>query len=407
MTFIRRMIPFFPAIRAGKPRKGLFAAMLSVLFLLPVSTRATDLSIRILSDAAHAHVLFTAELGQYLVYDGDHRPIMELAQGSALSVAIKDGQIELKKGEELVGVFYNLIFEGKGLKAIFSLQAGNKPADQKRFFDDHLDVSVDKTKLFFINHVDLENYVAGVVQSEVRGISDQTDFYKVQAIISRTYAMGNLRRHNEEGFDLCDNVHCQVYKCRNNTPIVLTATVQSAGEVIVDGKDHLITASFFSNSGGQTANSEDVWNSPVSYLRSVVDTFSLGMKNATWEKVMPKSEWLSFLAKTYHYDIHDEVMKDSALHFEQPERKVNFAGGIPLKNIRRDLQLRSTFFSVSVKGNDVILSGRGYGHGVGLSQEGVVRMIDLGYSVPEAIGHYYTGVTIKLLEELPAGKLGD
>ena len=383
-----------------------FGMGLILCFLLPARVSGTDLSVRVLSDKAYPKAYFTAELGQYRVYDGDHKPIMELASGQTLRISIKDGQIELHQGEELVGIFYNLIFEGKGLKAIFSLQ-DSRNSTQKCFYDDHLDVSVDKTKLFFINHVDLENYVAGVVQSEVRGISDQTDFYKVQAIISRTYAMGNLRRHNEEGFDLCDDVHCQVYKCRNNTPIILTATVQSAGEVIVDGKDNLITASFYSNSGGQTANSEDVWNAPVSYLRSVPDTFSLGMKNAVWEKVMPKSEWLSFLNRKYQYDIHNAAMKDSALHFQQPERKVNFAGGIPLKNIRRDMQLRSTFFSVDTKGNDVILSGRGYGHGVGLSQEGVVRMIDLGYSVREAIEYYYTGVTIKSLEELPAGKLGD
>lgn len=373
---------------------------------MPSKAGATDLSVRILSDAAYSGVRFTAELGQYLVYDGDHNPIMELAQGEVLWLETKDGRIEVKKGEELTGVFYNLIFEGKGLKAIFSVQSEGR-GGKKRFYDDHLDVSVDKTKLFFINHVDLENYVAGVVQSEVRGVSDQTDYYKVQAIISRTYAMGNLRRHSEEGFDLCDEVHCQVYQCRNNTPIILTATVQSASMVIVDGKNNLINATFFSNSGGQTANSEDVWNAPVSYLRSVADTFSFGMKNATWEKVMLRSEWLAFLSKTYHYNIQDEVMRDSALHFEQPNRKVNFAGGIPLKNIRRDLQLRSAFFSVSEKGNDVILSGRGYGHGVGLSQEGVVRMIDLGHSVNEAIEHYYTGVSIKTLEELPAGKLGD
>ncbi|MCM1531000.1 MAG: SpoIID/LytB domain-containing protein [Bacteroides sp.] len=381
--------------------------LLAFLMLLPAMGFGTDLSIRILSDKSFSRAYFTAELGQYRVYDGDHKPIMEMAAGESLLISIKDGQIDLRKNDELVGVFYNLIFEGKGLKAIFSLQEDSKNAEQKRFYDDHLDVSVDKMVLFFINHVDLENYVAGVVQSEVRSISDQTDFYKVQAIISRTYAMGNLRRHNEEGFDLCDNVHCQVYKCRNNTPIILTATVQSAGKVIVDGKDNLITASFYSNSGGQTANSEDVWNAPVSYLRSVPDTFSLGMKNAVWEKVMPRSEWLSFLNRKYGYDIHNSVMKDSALHFQQPVRKVNFAGGIPLKNIRRDMQLRSTFFSVDTKGNDVILSGRGYGHGVGLSQEGVVRMIDLGYSVREAVEHYYTGVTIKSLEELPAGKLGD
>lgn len=350
---------------------------------------------------------FTAELGRYRVMDGDRNVVLELETGQSVDLEVKDGKIGLYSNGEQKIASYNLILEGTGLKAIFGMESLASGNAVKRYYDDHLDVSVEKDHLFLINHVDLENYVAGVVQSEVRGISEKTDFYKVQAIISRTYAMCNLHRHTAEGFDLCDDVHCQAYKSRNNTPIILTATVQSAGEVIVDGKDNLITASFYSNSGGQTANSEDVWNSPVSYLRSVPDTFSLSMKNAFWEKEMPRSEWLSFLQKTYNYDIHDPVMRDSALHFRQPERKAFFAGGVPLKNIRRDLNLRSTFFSVDLQGSHVVLQGRGYGHGVGLSQEGVVRMMELGYSVEEAIGHYYTGVSIKSLEELPAGSVGD
>lgn len=379
----------------------------SFLFSCFLAGYATDVSVRIFSVEKSARMRFTAELGTYRIMDGDRKQIADLQAGEWVDMAVGEGKIELVRGDSILSSSYNLIVEGSGLKAIFGIQDKSRPNSVKRYYDDHLDVSVDKNRLFLINHVDLENYVAGVVQSEVRGISDQTDFYKVQAIISRTYAMSNLHRHNEEGYDLCDDVHCQVYHSRNNTPIILTATVQSAGEVIVDGKDNLITASFYSNSGGQTANSEDVWNAPVSYLRSVPDTFSLAMKNAYWEKRMPRSEWLGFLHRTYRYDIQDPVMKDSALHFQQPERKAFFAGGIPLKNIRRDLKLRSTFFSVEEQGGSIVLKGRGYGHGVGLSQEGVVRMMELGYSVQEAIGHYYTGVSIKNLDELPAGSVGD
>ena len=382
--------------------------LLTVLLMVClVKGYATDVSVRIFSTEPSSKMRFTAELGRYRVLDGDRNRLLELATGEDMVLSVKDGKIEVFRADTLFAETFNLIVEGTGLKAIFGLQNMAKNNTVKSFYDDHLDVSVEKTSLFLINHVDLENYVAGVVQSEVRGISDRTDFYKVQAIISRTYAICNLHRHSEEGFDLCDDVHCQAYRSRNNTPLILTATVQTAGEVIVDARDVLIMASFYSNSGGQTANSEDVWNAPVSYLRSVPDTFSLSGKNAYWEKEMPRSEWLNFLHKTYRYDIQNPVMRDSALSFAQLERKAFFAGGIPLKNIRRDLKLRSTFFSVQERGGTVILKGRGYGHGVGLSQEGVVRMMDLGYSVQEAIEHYYTGVSIKNLSELPAGSVGD
>ncbi len=382
---------------------ALWIFMAGILFRVS----AADVSVRVFSDQACPEMSFTAELGDYHVYDGERKLIRDLATGESVVLKVKGEKIAVEQGGRSLGSFYNLIFEGSGLKAIFGLRVEKDGKTLVRYYDDHLDVSVEKSSLFLINHVDLENYVGGVVQSEVRGVSDKTDFFKVQAIISRTYAMSNMHRHDEEGFNLCDGVHCQVYHSRNNTPVILTATVQSAGQVIVDSRDNLITAAFHSNSGGQTANSEDVWNAPVSYLRSVEDTFSLSMKNAVWEKRMPRSEWLGFLESRYDYPVRNARMRDSALTFSQPERKACFAGGIPLKDIRTDLKLRSSFFSVRTEGTEVVLEGRGYGHGVGLSQEGVVRMIEQGYTVEDVIKHYYTGVSIKTLEELPVGKPGN
>lgn len=374
--------------------------------ILPVVLHATDVSVRIFSGQGFGKMKFTAEFGQYMLRDGNQRLIMTLETGSSLDLVVRDGKIDVTGDGKRIGTYPNLILEGVGLKAIMGIQ----PLDRdlpKRYYDDHLDVSVEAKNLYLINHVNLENYVAGVVQSEVRGISDQTDFFKVQAIISRTYAMNNLMRHKTEGYDLCDGVHCQVYHSRNNTPVILTATVQSAGLVLVDEQENLITASFYSNSGGQTANSEDVWSTPVSYLRSVPDTFSMSMKNAYWTKEMSRDEWLGFLSGKYGYDIKNPVMRDSALTFTQEQRKARFAGGIPLKNIRQDLNLRSTFFSVRTEGKRVTLLGRGYGHGVGLSQEGVVRMIDLGYSVREVLEHYYTGVQIRSLEDMSSDSMDE
>lgn len=379
---------------------------IALCLLLPLTLYATDVSVRVFSDQNISKMRFTVEFGQYRLLDGNQRSIIDLPTATDVEFTVRDGKIDVVSNGKKVGTYPNLIMEGVGLKAIMGLQPIGKNIP-KRYYDDHLDVSVEKGSLFLINHVNLENYVAGVVQSEVRGISDQTDFFKVQAIISRTYAMNNLLRHKSEGYDLCDGVHCQVYHSRNNTPIILTATVQSAGLVIVDEQDNLITASFYSNSGGQTANSEDVWTAPVSYLRSVPDTFSMSMKNAYWTKEMTRDEWLGFLNKTYNYNIKDPVMRDSALSFTQEQRKSVFPGGIPLKNIRRDLNLRSTFFSVKTEGRKVTLMGRGYGHGVGLSQEGVVRMIDLGYSVREVIEHYYTGVKLRSLEEMSEDVMGE
>jgi stage II sporulation protein D len=62
--------------------------------------------------------------------------------------------------------------------------------------------------------------------------------------------------------------------------------------------------------------------------------------------------------------------------------------------MRSDLNLRSTFFSVVTEGDSVILKGKGYGHGVGLCQEGAMAMAVKGFRYREIINFYYTGVII-------------
>jgi stage II sporulation protein D len=90
-------------------------------------------------------------------------------------------------------------------------------------------------------------------------------------------------------------VHCQAYYGMPRDVNVFKATEATKGKVVVDENLNLITAAFHSNSGGQTANSEDVWGSRLPYLRSVNDTFSTKMPNAKWERKMAKEDWLSYL----------------------------------------------------------------------------------------------------------------
>ncbi len=377
-------------------------------FVLWTGSRAyaTDLSVRIFSEKQSAAYVFTTALGVYHIFDSEEQRLLELQEDQSVVLRVEAENIAVLQGDSLLGVYPSLSLDGEGLKAIFAVYPEGE-ASEVRYYDDHLEVGVENGRLFLVNVVNVENYVAGVTQSEVRSISDKLAFYKIQAIIARTYAINNLRRHMNEGYHLCDGVHCQVYKSRNNTPLILTATVQTAGELIVDTADQVITASFYSNSGGETVASEDVWRYEIPYLRPVRDTFSLSMRNAFWVKEMSRKDWLDFLERQYNYPVKNTVMRDSALSFRQIRRKVYFPNQIPLKNIRQDLNLRSTYFSVSTQGDQVKLTGRGYGHGVGLSQEGAVRMVDLGYSVEDVVRFYYTGVSIKHMDQLSIGDLSD
>jgi stage II sporulation protein D len=93
----------------------------------------------------------------------------------------------------------------------------------------------------------------------------------------------------------------------------MKAVTDTKGKVVVDDNLNLIDAAFHSNSGGQTANSEDVWGSKLPYLRSVNDTFSTKMPNAKWERKMAKEDWLSYLKLKHNYPIQDSNARWLAL----------------------------------------------------------------------------------------------
>ena len=268
-----------------------------------------------------------------------------------------------------------------------------KGVKQRTYEGDLVVSAIDKGYLQILNEVDFETYLAGVVQSEIYGT--QSDIFRVQAIISRTWALRNMKKHRADGYNFCDYVHCQAYQNRCVRPDIMLGTMQSSGETIVDADGKLIETPFHSNSGGETANSEDVWRSALPYLRSVPDTFSYRMRQSNWTKVIPREKWLNYFAKTHKINLQDSTAKATLLTFSQPHRQAKLLG-VPLTRVRTDFGLKSTFFSVGTEptSGDIVLSGHGYGHGVGLSQEGTIRMVGLGISYDSIIRHYYSGAQI-------------
>jgi len=215
--------------------------------------------------------------------------------------------------------------------------------------------------------------------------------------------LSNARRHANEGFELCDGVHCQYYKGKTNDAQIIAAGYATRGQVVVDNNLNLITAAFHSNCGGQTVNSEDVWALPMNYLKAVKDTFCLRQPHAGWYRRISTEDWMSYLSLKHKYPVEDSVAYSSAVNYDPFGRKVFFVDRnlmIPLKTIRADFQLKSTFFSIEQRSDSVIFKGRGYGHGVGLCQEGAMRMTRVGYSYKDILLFYFKGVHLVDLASL-------
>jgi stage II sporulation protein D len=317
------------------------------------------------------------------------------------SLILKEDSIEIKQNSTSLGVFKNIKFVGESNSEL-KIKLIN-PDRKLRVYQNNISCSVSEGYVRIINDVMLDKYIAGVTEAEA-GMKSSLEFYKVQAILARTFALAHINKHIAEGFNLCDQVHCQAYYGKPHDLKIFAAIEATKGKVVVDENLNLIVAAFHSNSGGQTANSEDVWGSKTSYLKSIVDTFSIHMPNSTWERRMLTEDWLTYLKLKHNFPIEKSEEREAALNFKQNSRKIYLEcnnSKVPLKNVRLDLQLKSTFFSINkINSDSIVFIGRGYGHGLGMCQEGAMRMGKMGYSYINILDFYYQNIQIIDLHKL-------
>ncbi|MFB6306359.1 MAG: SpoIID/LytB domain-containing protein [Flavobacteriales bacterium] len=334
--------------------------------------------------------------GKYELYSKGEF-IKEIAKGGQLTFTASDSGIQLKHNDKKAGFFKKpLKMKKKSDNSDFTLNP-IKDYHQKRYYNGGMIIDNSNGNLKLINKLPVEEYIAGVVLAEA-GSDKELEFYKAQAVICRTYALHNLKRFKSKGFHLCDNVECQVYEGINRHEAKIDKAVKATeGIVLVDNNLNLITAAYHSNSGGKTVNAEDAWSFSVPYLRSIKDPFSRNQPHSTWKKEISMNKWFVYLKSEHNYPVNDTFYRQYAKDYCPKKRARYFLPHkrkIELKKIRKDLSLGSTYFTIQTKGNKAIFKGKGFGHGVGLSQEGAMRMAEHGIPYTDILHFYYKDVNL-------------
>ncbi len=361
------------------------------LFIVSEILSMAQVNIRIFADQEPESAVFSVTSGEYEVITfSDNNWIVK--PGNLVLIVKSRSRLAVKVMNDRAVACDSVLFRGRTGKDIFSLRSNGKSQLRQTYSGD-LSCIPDFGTILFINTCDLESYIAGVVQTE-GGTGKNIEFYKTQAVIVRTYASRYLDKHAADHFNLCDNTHCQAFNGISFDTIIIRAASETSGEVIL-GPDSLpIVSAFHSNCGGETLPSEDAWLTPQPYLKKVRDPYCLESRNAKWNKSSALDDWIAYLRKS---GFTGSTASSSLLNFSQIVRATNYRTGsfsLPLQKIRQDFDLRSTYFSVSVAGDSVIFRGRGYGHGVGLCQEGAMVMAAKGFNYKQIIEFYYTGVSI-------------
>ena len=152
------------------------------------------------------------------------------------------------------------------------------------------------TRHGLLNVLDLEDYLCGVLPAEV-GAKWPMEALRVQAIISRTYALRQSLNRSARGYDVTDSVSDQVYRGAGvETQRTNQAVRNTDGKVLVYGKDLAFTP-FHSDSGGHTANNADVWGKNLPYLEGVREPRDYRSPNASWTARIPRARVEAALSK--------------------------------------------------------------------------------------------------------------
>lgn len=377
-------------------KKNNLILLLLVLIFAKNST-GNIVTVRILTTKIINTFIFSPLGCNYSVY-GDGILLTDCDPSGIFQMSLENDSIHLKTFEKNIGMFSNIKMIAKESFAAFKIKSVI-PQGKVRTYDDNLEIvlSSDKQQLLLINKVNLEKYIGGVVESE-GGRGSNLEYYKIQSILCRTYLLAHLNRHVLEGFEVCDDVHCQAYSHKASDNTIIKAVLDTKGIVVVDNNLNLITAAFHSNCGGETCNSQDVWAVSTAYLKSIKDTFCLNQSQAHWQRTIPLEDWQAYLQMKHKFPIDDRKNFVGTTTFSQAGGRVIYFKDndlkIPLKNIRADFKLKSTFFSIEQVGDFVKFKGRGYGHGVGLCQEGAMQMAKLKYSYEYILHHYYKDVNL-------------
>ncbi|MEA1873440.1 MAG: SpoIID/LytB domain-containing protein [Bacteroidota bacterium] len=357
---------------------------------------AQKLDVRIFADEAVASIAFSTRNADYHLMTDDS-VLFSFVPNQNLHIVNTDTSFLLKHDSLQWNLnVFSLVEDTVSSGFFINLSHLESPA---RAYQGDLQVKHSEHGVLLINSVDLEDYTAGVVEAE-GGYSGTLEYYKTQAVICRTYALRNIHRHESEGFQLCDKTHCQVYHGKAGNALIISASKQTHGQVIVDENFKLINAVYHSNSGGQTANSVDVWTSQLPYLVSVADTFSLAGNHARWHRSITLTEWHIFL-ENRGVDISRLSDEKMIQRLQKRIAAMNFGHvHIPMREIRKYFGLKSAYFEIEIIGKELVFKGKGYGHGVGLAQEGAMEMARAGFTYDSIIAHYYKNTSIVGLQLL-------
>lgn len=298
-----------------------------------------------------------------------------------------------------------------------------------------------------INQVPVETYLRGVVPHEI-GPRAPRPAIQAQAVLARTYVLRNLRRFAIDGYQICADTQCQVYRGLSGTVPAADQAIQATRGQVLTYQNELVDALYSSTSGGVTAAFSHVWNGPDRpYLKPVVDSVS-GAWNLSRNPLDGETSFRAFMALDQGFNEqgwqlfrwrYDSTLAEITQDLRQflGRRQHPLAGFSQVNQVRvterapsgrvQGLEIDTDLGPVRLEKDEIVrvlsaprsllfyldpiyapaqgdtpptlsgyrFVGGGWGHGVGLSQTGSYRLGQMGWNYGRILQFYYPGTTLQ------------
>jgi stage II sporulation protein D len=289
-----------------------------------------------------------------------------------------------------------------------------------------------------VNELDLEDYVAGVAEMPSRW---HPEALKAQAVAARTYAWYSIGLGTFTHYDICATVACQVFRGADTVLGSSTgerwqrAVEDTRGEVLLEDEGGPILARYFSTSGGRTYANEVVFpdDGPRPHLVGTDDPADAVSPYHRWRAVFSRAEFDEIVGRGESLGVAapvEDVERIGSIHDPAATVRVTGRDGAVAEVSARDFRafvsrvapsafpdrfpgpradrlrplpdtLPSNRFEFEVSDDEVLVHGRGWGHGVGLGQYGALGRAERGETYQEILAAYYDGLTPSTTDELP------
>ena len=349
---------------------------LSAVVLIPVrspvlaeGSRVTgstdaDLRIGVLGLFHPVELTVSASAGSALVVrSGEERFVLESSGVDSAAIRISDYQVVVTSGNRVVRATEFTATGRKGESADFVLAV---PGRITRHYRGTLEIKPSAGSLIAIVAMDRETAVASVVAAESMP-ETPLEALKAQAVAARSYLVASRGRHPE--FDFCDTTHCQFLREPPAPASAAARAVAATRGLVLAYDSHPVAAMYTRSCSGHTRTPEEVGLAAAAYPYYSVDCKHCLAHPARWSSRIPAQDAATLRSS-------DESARLNI------DRRLGWSA-VP-----------SNDFIVKTERDQIIVTGTGQGHGIGLCQSGAKAMAEEGADFRQILGHYYPNTMI-------------